>query len=1409
MTINQLFSQLRQLDIKLWCEGESLRYSAPPGALTDELRMLLKENKSDILSFLQQAKLLSSSDQEGTSNGDDKKRQSGYSPFPLINPDFEQRHQPFPFHDIQQAYWMGRTPNFEFSIPSHSYVEFEGKNIDPKRLSKAWQEVVKRHEMLRAVMLPNGQQKIISEVPDYEIKVIDLRGQSAQEIETENEEIGQEMAHQRFQTDQWPLFDLRTVLIDQERVRIHISFDLLLFDGLSTGILLTEWATFYDNPHIQLEPLTLSFRDYVLAKRELQQSAKYQQDMAYWQKRIETLPPAPEIPLVQSSTSKINHKFVRLSKRLTPETWQKLKLGIKKAGLTQSSTLCTVYAQILSTWSKKSHFCINLLHFNRLPLHSQVNKLVGNFSSTVLLEVDHRQADSFVGRAKRLQKQLGKDLQHSLVSGVDIVREINRQQGKISRATMPFTFASVLDNTPARGNTLPGFLPLDQIEGSLQVPQVLLDHQLYEDTHGALIINWDFVKAAFPQGLVEEMFEAYLALLENLALDSQIWQQDSFDLRSTQQKIQQQEVNQTDAIVSEKCLHELFLEQVKQQPDQFAVISTEQKFTYEQLYQKATQIAYQLRHWGVQPNQLVAVVMRKGWEQVVAVLAILMAGAAYVPIDADLPEERRYQLLQQSEAKFILTQSCLGCLIHVQKCLEVDTFNETPQTLEPLESLQTPHDLAYVIFTSGSTGFPKGVMIDHQGAVNTILDINQRFKVTNKDKVLALSSLSFDLSVYDIFGVLAAGGTIILPDADKTKEPSHWLQLLELYKVTLWNSVPALMQLLVEEANFSDDFSLFLRLVMLSGDWIPLNLPTQIQDLIKDIEVIGLGGATEASIWSILYPIQTVSPDWSSIPYGKPMTNQRFYVLNDKFEPCPTWVTGQLYIAGVGLAKGYWKDPEKTSFRWVNNPHTGEKLYKTGDLGRYLPDGNIEFQGREDFQVKVQGYRIECGEIETLLLEHPQIKSGIVTVTGKPQEEKHLVAYFCPNGDSIPSAQELKDFLTKKLPQYMVPSIFVPLDRLPLSHNGKVDRKALPEPELSESFSHTNFTAPRNPLELEMAQIWSEILNISTISVKDNFFELGGTSLSAMRLISRIQHQMGSDIHLATLLEYSSIEQLVPLVRQHSQTQDFSPLVTIQGQGTEKPLFLIHPVGGNVLCYLNLAQQLDTNRPVYGLQSIGITGEQSPLDQIEEMATRYIQAIRTIQPDGDYHLGGWSLGGIIAFEMAQQLTAMGQKVSFLGLIDSYIPNVSHNKVMFEDANLVAAVAQDLGAIAHQDLGISLEHLRSLAPEEQLDLVLEQAKLHNVFPAEINSQQMRQLLAIFKANNYAMYRYQPKPYQGDIHLWWANETKVRQSEKGLQEHDWNKLTTGALTQYTLQGNHYTILDEPQLSILVKQFQAILV
>ncbi|MBQ4864824.1 amino acid adenylation domain-containing protein, partial [Pseudoalteromonas sp. MMG013] len=532
-----------------------------------------------------------------------------------------------------------------------------------------------------------------------------------------------------------------------------------------------------------------------------------------------------------------------------------------------------------------------------------------------------------------------------------------------------------------------------------------------------------------------------------------------------------------------ECIQDYIAHRVQQQPDAVAIIDEHRQMSYQELYQRATALGAQIRAQGVQPNELVAVVLPRGWQQVVAVLGVLIAGGAYLPINPHLPLERRRQLLTLGEVKVAIGEVVPDSEQTVHWCDVPEVFSAPTCSLQ---SVQTDTDLAYVIFTSGSTGVPKGVAIEHRAVLNTLFDMNKRFSVTEQDVVLCLSELNFDLSVYDIFGVLMAGGRLVTLSEDNAREPEAWLEKLRTHGVTIWNSVPALMQMLVDYMDGMRASGLgAVRMVWMSGDWIPPTLPCRLQARQQDISVVSLGGATEVSIWSIHYPIGTVPESWSSIPYGRALANQHMYVLNEGLEAAPLGVAGELYIGGVGVAREYWQDEQRSEGSFILHPRTGERLYRTGDRGRWTQAGQIEFLGRIDTQVKIRGMRIELGEVEAALKDCDGVAKALVLVNKNDRNGgEHLEAYVVKSEDREVDKEALKRYLVDRLPDYMVPKYYTFLAEFPLTSNGKVDRKAL---LLSGEGAREikGYEAPENDTERQLVAIWKDVLGVANIGVND------------------------------------------------------------------------------------------------------------------------------------------------------------------------------------------------------------------------------------------------------------------------------------------------------------------------------------
>ncbi|HEV7673039.1 MAG TPA: amino acid adenylation domain-containing protein [Candidatus Angelobacter sp.] len=964
--MHELLSRLSDLNVRLEVRAGKLHVTAAPGVVTPELQQTISLQKKALIEMLESVDALPLQNE-----------------LQQIVPDPAKRYEAFPLNDVQHAYWIGRSAHIELgAVSTHFYFEIQCGALDLGRLTSSFQKVLRIHDMLRAVVDVNGQQRVLEKIPPYAIAVSNQRGADQQQRETELLRIRSEMSHQVFPCDQWPMFDIRLAQISDEHSLLCVSWDFLMVDAWSMMLVFKQWFGYYQDPDYQVSTPSISFRDYVLAEAKLKEQPDYQRSRDYWWSRLDQLPPAPQLPMVSNIDLGRKHAFRRRRLQLPADQWDLIKTRGRQSGITPSSVLLAAFSTVLNLWCKAPHYCLNLTLFNRLPLHHEVMTLVGDFTNLMALEIDAKERCSFVELAARIQAQFLRDYDHRQVNVVEVLRELVKRRGWQQQAMLPVVFSSTLMLDGKRsddGGVLERFGPM--VYGITQTPQVWLDYQIFE-VNGDLVINWDAVEEVFPPGVLDDMFESHQELLHLLVRDLGAWgRQDPAVLPKAQQQIRER-VNHTAAEVVDRCLHDLFIATAMKYPDRIALACDAREMRYGELLAHSNLVAAQLIQCGVRPQELVAVVMGKGWEQVVAAMGVLIAGAAYLPIEPHWPTLRRNHILEQGEVHIVLTQPPLNRALewpsNVHR-IEVATQQglDLLTTAPPIR--QSPEDLAYVIFTSGSTGTPKGVMISHRSAVNTVVHVNRMFNVGAGDRVLAVSDLTFDLSVYDLFGILSAGGTIVVPDAALSRDPSHWEDLIRRHEVTIWNSAPPLMGMLVDGWGSDSGRHLSsLRLVLLSGDWIPVPLPDRIRGLSLGAQVISLGGATEGSIWSIFYSVEEVSSDWESIPYGNALPNQHMYVLNQGLLPCPDLVTGDIYIGGLGVALGYWKDPEKTARQFVIHPETGERLYYTGDLGSMCRDGNIKFLGRADSQVKLRGHRVELGEIATCLQSHPDIRDAAI-----------------------------------------------------------------------------------------------------------------------------------------------------------------------------------------------------------------------------------------------------------------------------------------------------------------------------------------------------------------------------------------------------------------------------------------------
>lgn len=1116
--MEELLSELNRLEVKLKLDGDELRVSAPQGVLTKDLREALKAHKKRLVELLRQQRGLD-------------------EPSTQIEHDAENRHAPFALTELQHAYWLGRGNGLDMgSVATHLYVELDCDRLDIERANDALCAMIDRHDMLRAVVGGDGMQRVLKDVPRYRIAVDDQRQSPPEEAESAALKHRDALSHQVLKADRWPLFEIRATWMPEGRVRLHVSLDLLILDAWSIFLFFREWHRIYLGVQQDEAAPAITFRDYVVSGDR--QGERQRVAREYWQDRLDSLPPAPELPLRADTAARRAPRFLRREARMEKTRWQQLKLSAQARGLTPSGLLMAAYSEVLSRWSASSHFTLNVTIGKRGDVHPDVHRLLGDFTTVLLQEVDRRDsADTFLEFAIGLQRAFLHDMEYSDYSGVAVMRDWARRRSMPLQATMPVVFSSGLIWSGDRevGN-------LEQFGRKVysisQTSQVWLDHHVME-LDGDLVLIWDAADAVFEPGVLDAMFEAYRNLVDRLA-DGDAWNDSDPVMLPEDMRARRERVDATGTDWPCDMLHAALVRHALAHPDAIAIESDARIMTFRDLLEESACVADWLLEQGVAAEQPVAIVMRKGWEQLVAALGILMAGAAYLPLDADLPVRRLSDMLRLGEVGCLLTQP--GVLKQeltvspdggLRSCREIRAGEASPFREAHAQSMAGPLErLAYVIFTSGSTGVPKGVMIDHRGASNTLHAVNTRMSIGAQDKVLAVSSLSFDLSVYDIFGVLGAGGTIVIPSAARGHDPMHWRDLIERHRVTVWNSAPQLMRMLMDSYLPGEGNTATLSTVLLSGDFIPLDLPDRVRTRHPAASVVSLGGATEASIWSNCFPIGHVDPSWSSIPYGHALPNQSMRVYDSAMRLCPDHVKGRIHIGGIGLAKGYWRDAAKTAERFRIHPRTGERLYDTGDLGRYAVDGEIIILGRDDGQVKIRGHRVELGEIEAVLRRHPTVHLALVVATAAGTDSRQIAAYVQPAEDMQIDPAELRRHVAESLPDYMVPRFLVVIDTLPVTGNGKIDYAALPSIGDDAALPAIERVAPRTPTESAILDAWRRVIVGLDIGVTDNFFELGGDSILATELVRELNAGMGFALEMHELFECLTVEALAALYDQ-------------------------------------------------------------------------------------------------------------------------------------------------------------------------------------------------------------------------------------------------------------------------------------
>ncbi|EHQ88979.1 non-ribosomal peptide synthetase [Desulfosporosinus youngiae] len=1025
----------------------------------------------------------------------------------------------FPLTQVQRAYLMGRNTGFDMGgISTQVYYEFES-DLEIERFNKALNQVIQAQPMLRAIIEDVGGQIILDEVPEYSIGAADLSGftdeQQGAFIAAKRAQVSQVV----FQHDRWPLFRFEAAVLNNQKTYLFCACDLLIADGYSLAVLISEIMDCYQTGRMP-RPLPVSFRDYVGSLAELRHSKRYEKDKGYWLGKLEDFPSYPMIPLSKPPQS-AGATTTRLELKMPGEAWQRLKKISLSKGMTPTVLVCSAYALVMSYWSNQKSLTINMPITGR-SVKKGSDRVIGDYTRILLLPIDWGGIDSFCfwSYAAAVDRTIKASYRHAAFDGLEIIKELSRQNSFSSAAVMPIVFTSML----FRDDVFNNLTRMGEIKYSIsRTPQVYLDCQVME-VRGELVITWDYADQYIDGVTAGKMFGQFSNLLSLIDEEGRDWgkalEPDPEDLDLLRR------YNATAQNIPPTTLQELLRANFRRYGEKTAVRDGAAALTYGQLDAWSDRVARDLGRRNIGRGDLVGVIAERRIQTVVNIMGIIKSGAAYVPIAPDYPQARRDYMLKNSGCRDCLTPADAGRIQSGPAEVEAAAAGSEPAGVgESGFTAAVPGDTAYVIYTSGSTGEPKGVEITHDAVCNTIIAVNEKWKVTADDVIIGLSSFCFDLSVYDMFGALSSGAELVLiPDI---RDIPRIVEVVKDNGITIWNSVPAVINLLVEELERKGVplAGSSLRLCLLSGDWIPVTLPSALKKWFPACETVSLGGATEGSIWSVFYEIKESCSERPAIPYGTPLANQAMHILNDDLKPCPLGVTGEIYIGGRGVAKSYYNNPAKTRTSFIETPALG-RLYKTGDFGRMLPEGLMEFLGRKDFQVKIGGHRIELSEIEAVLCRYKGIHQAAATVEKSASGQELICIFYA--GDHEVNQRELAEHLGNYLPYYMMPQYYFKIEAVPLTANGKVNKKALKPP--ADGMKMTAAAPPGSDLEKRLAAIWKQVLKLDDVPVNVSFFGLGGDSIAMVQLLAEIKAQLGQEISYQKFVQFSSVEEVAKII---------------------------------------------------------------------------------------------------------------------------------------------------------------------------------------------------------------------------------------------------------------------------------------
>jgi aspartate racemase len=1322
----------------------------------------------------------------------------------------------YPLSDNQQGIWFLCQFAPESSIYNVSFAARIRSEVDIPAFRRAFQALVDRHPSLRTTIAVHDGKPVqqIHEHQTVHFEETDASTWRGDELQTRLVEETQ----RRFDLERGPVMRVSLFTRSAQEHILLLVIHHIVVDFWSLAVILNELGVLYPAEKAgrpaALPPLDLQYTDFVRWQTAMLASPAGERLWDYWKKQLAgplpvlNLPtdrPRPPIQMFRGA----QHDFT-----LNDELARRLRALAKAEGATLYMVLLAAFELMLYYHSGQEDILVASPMVGRS--RAEFEGLVGFFANPVVLRANLSGNPTFRAFLGQVRQTVLAALEHQDYPTLRLVQRL-RPPRDLSRSPLCQTMF-VLDKPHrvaehaapgfARGETglrmdLGGFvmesIPLERRAATLDLVMLIIE------TTGSLSASIRFNTDLFDAATIARMAGHFHALLESVLRDPAAAIDDLEILTGAEGQQLLVEFNDTRTdYPKDKCLHQLFEEQVQRTPDSVAVVFEGQQLTYAQLNARANQLAHHLQTLGVGPEVPVAVCLERSLEMVIGLLGILKAGGAYLPLDPAYPKERLAFMLKDAQVPVLLTQERLvaGLPEHDAKVICLDSGWETiaRESEENPGSSALPENLAYVIYTSGSTGQPKGVLVSHGAIADHCRNAQRYYELDSRDVVLQFMSLSFDVSLEEILPTLIVGARLVIMGTN-VWPPAEFHRKISEFGLTVLHLPTAYWQELAREWAGVPELvpNIQPRLFIVGGDtMLPEVLKLWQRTPVNSIRLLNAYGPTETTITATAFEIAPNATD-QRVPIGRPLANRAIYILDQHGHPVPIGVHGHLHIGGAGLARGYLNRPDLTAEKFIPDPfraEPGARMYKTGDLARYRPDGNIEFLGRVDHQVKIRGYRIELGEIEAVLGQHPAVREAVVLAREDAPGEKRLVAYVVADS----TADELRRFLKDKLPEYMVPAVVVLLEALPVTPNGKVDRRALPVPDRSRPELEKAFVAPRDDLELQLAHIWEEVLGVRPVGVTDNFFELGGHSLLAVRLFALIEKRLGRKLPLTAVFQGATVEHLAGVLRQPVTPGPQNSLVPIQPGGSKQPLFLVHPAGGHVFPYVHLVKFLGPDQPCYGLQARGVEDEQDPHTRIEDMAAWYIQALQTVQPTGPYLLGGWSMGGVVAFEMAQQLHAQGQRVALLALLDGRIPTLDET---FPEGDAETIV------LVERYFGISFGPMESLAefPKgEQLAFMLEQTKSAGLVPEELDISQARRFVEFLRSDLRATQNYGLRLYQGRITLFKASETLAGTSSDPTL--GWSEWASGGVEVHVVPGNHANLVYEPHVEVLAEKLTACL-